>query len=73
MRVLYLELGVERLDVVLDPLYELGLVLADGAPDVRSHEERVEPREDAEHLVGVLGGAQLVSQSGLGLRNTINK
>ena len=65
MRVLDLELGVERLDIVLDPLDELRLVLADGATDVRPHEERVEPREDAEHLVGVLGGAQLVSKPGV--------
>ena len=32
MRVLDLELGVERLDVVLHPLDQLSLVLADGAP-----------------------------------------
>lgn len=57
-----LELLVQRFDVVLDALYELRLVLADGAADVRPHEQRVEPREDAEHLVRVLGRAQLVAQ-----------
>ena len=30
---------------------------------MRPHEERVEPGEDAEHLVGVLGGAELVAQA----------
>ena len=58
----HLELVVQTLDVVLDPLDELGLVLADGAADVRPHEERVVAREDAEHLDGVLGRAELVPQ-----------
>ena len=74
-RTLHLQLLVQGPDIVLDPLDELGLVLTDGAADVRPHKQRVEPErgggggegqeeeepgEDAEHLVGVLGGAELV-------------
>ena len=70
-RTLHLQLLVQGLDIVLD-------VLTDGAADVRPHEQRVEPErggggggegqeeeepgEDAEHLVGVLGGAELVPE-----------
>ena len=43
----------------LDPLDELGLVFPDGSSDVGPDEEGVEPGEDPEHLVGVLGGAEL--------------
>lgn len=63
-RVLDLELLVQRLDVVFDALDQLGLVLANGAADVRSNEERVETREDAEHLIGVLRSAEQVTQAG---------
>ncbi|KAH9392991.1 hypothetical protein TYRP_006090 [Tyrophagus putrescentiae] len=62
LRVLHLELLVQRLDVVLHPLNQLRLVLANGAADVRPHEERIEAAEDAEHLIGVLRRAQLVAQ-----------
>ncbi len=57
LRILHLELVVQSLDVVFDALDELRLVLPDGSADVRPHEEGVEAGEDAEHLVGVLGGA----------------
>ena len=60
--VLHLELLVQGLDVVLDLLDELGLVLPDGAADVGPHKQRVEAREDLEHLVGVLGRAELVPE-----------
>ena len=43
----------------LDSLDQLSLILSNGASDVRSNEEGVETAEDAEHLVGILGGAQL--------------
>ena len=59
----YLEFFVKGLDVILDPLDELGLILSDGTPDVRSDEEGVEARKDAEHLVGVLRRSQLVAET----------
>jgi len=62
--VLNFELLVQGLDVILHPLDQLGLVLADGAPDVGAHKEGVEAWEDAEHLVGVLRGAELVAEVG---------
>lgn len=62
LRVALLELLVQRADVVFDALNELRLVLADGAANVRPVEERVEAREDAEHLVGVARSSQLISQ-----------
>jgi len=40
--VLNFELLVQGLDVILHPLDQLGLVLADGAPDVGAHKEGVE-------------------------------
>ncbi len=43
----------------LDSLDELSLVFSDGTSDVGADEEGVEAREDSEHLVGVLGGAEL--------------
>ena len=64
VRILHLELLVQRLDVVLHALDQLRLVLADRAADVRPDEERVEAREDAEHLVGVARRAELVAQAG---------
>ena len=44
-------------------LNQLGLVLSNCTPDALSYEERVEAREDAEHLVRVLCCTQLVSES----------
>ena len=55
---------MELLDVVLNALYELRLVLPDGASDMRSHEQRVEARENPKHFVGVLGRPQLVPETG---------
>ena len=60
----YLELLVESFNVVLDPLDELGLVLPDGSTDMWPHKQGVEAREDSEHLVGVLGRAELIPQTG---------
>lgn len=55
---------MQRFDIILHPLNELRLILAYSATDVRSHEQRVETREDAEHFVGVLGRPQLVAEVG---------
>ena len=55
---------MQGFDVVFDPLNELRLILSDGASDVRPDEEGVEPREDAEHLVGILRRSQLIAQAG---------
>lgn len=52
---------MQRLYVVFDALDQLSLVLADGAAYVRADEQGVETGEYAEHLVGVLSGAQLVA------------
>lgn len=57
--VLDLELLVQSFDIVFDPLNQLGLIFPDGAPDVRPHEEGVEPGENAEHLIGILGRSEL--------------
>lgn len=53
---------MQRLNIILNALYQLGLVLSDGASDMRTHKQRVEPREYAEHLVCVLGCPELVAQ-----------
>ena len=53
---------MQTLNVVFDTLNELRLVLTDGATNARTHEERVETREDAEHLVGVARRSQLIAQ-----------
>ena len=58
----HLELVVKRLNVVLDPLYELRLVLPDGPSDVSTHKQGIVARENTEHLVGALGRAQLVPE-----------
>ena len=63
LRVLHFELFVQRLDVILDSLNQLGLVLTDGAADVRPDKESVETREDAEHLIGVPRRAELIAQT----------
>lgn len=55
---------MQSFNVVFDALYELRLVLAYRAAYVRAHEQGVEAREYAEHLVGVLGCAELVSEVG---------
>lgn len=60
----YLELLMQRLDVILHPLDKLCLVLPDGTTDVRAHKESIEAREYAEHLIGIPGSAQLISQAG---------
>ena len=63
--VLGFEILMQILDIILDALYGLGLVLAYGAADVdvRPHEQGLEVREYAEHLVGVLGHAELIAQA----------
>lgn len=53
---------MQRLNVVLYALNQLCLILTNGTPDVRSHEQRIETRENAKHLVGILGGSQLIAQ-----------
>ena len=61
---MYLELLVQFLNVIFHPLNQLCLVLTDGPTDVSPHKQGVVAREDAEHLVGVLGRSQLVPQFG---------
>ena len=51
----HLELGVQGFNVLLHSLDELGLVLSDSPSDVRSDKQGIVAREDAEHLVGILG------------------
>lgn len=64
---------MERLYVILDSLYELCLVLPDGSPDVRTYKQGIVTREDAEHLVGTLGRAELVPQTSSNARlHTVN-
>ena len=65
---IHLEFLVQGLDIVLDALDQLGLVFTDGTADVRPDEQRVVAGEDAEHLVGVFGGTQLVAESGCDAR-----
>lgn len=59
---MYLKFLMQCLNIVFHTLYELGLVLANGAADVRAHKQGVEPGEYAEHLVGVLGSSELITQ-----------
>mmetsp|Transcript_24250 Transcript_24250/g.59857 ORF Transcript_24250/g.59857 Transcript_24250/m.59857 type:complete len:275 (+) Transcript_24250:11594-12418(+) len=65
--VVLLELVLQLANVILDLLDERRLVLLDGPPDTWAEEERVEAREDAEHLGGRLGGAKPVAQLGCDL------
>ncbi len=60
--ILLLEPFMQCSDGLLDVVDELRLVLSNGAADLGPDEERVEFREDAEHLVGVLGRSQPVAQ-----------
>ena len=60
---LSLELGVKILNVVLDTLNQLCLVLANGAADTGSDEQIIELAEDAEHLVGILRSAELITKT----------
>ena len=60
----HLELVVQALDIVLDALYQLSLILSDGPSDVGTDQQGIVPGEDPEHLVGTLGSAQLVPESG---------
>lgn len=53
---------MQSFNVVFDPLDELCLILPDRPADVGSDEQGVEAAKDAEHLVGVLGRAELISQ-----------
>ena len=55
---------MQRFNIIFNPLYELRLVLAYGAAYVRTHEQSVETWEYAEHFIGVLRCAQLVSEVG---------
>ena len=59
----YLEFLVQSFNIILHTLDQLGLVLANGTTNVRSHEQCVEAGKDTEHLVGVLGGSQLVAET----------
>ena len=59
-----LELVVQRLNVILDPLNELGLVLPDGPSDVGTNKQSIVSREDPKHLISTLSSAQLVSETG---------
>ena len=71
--ILHLEFLMQRLNVVLDSLYELSLVLSDGTTDVWTHKQSIEAGEDAEHLISVLSCAELVSQTGSDSRlHTVN-
>lgn len=61
MRMTYLELVMKCLNVILHPLDQLGLVFADCTSDVWTHKQSIEPGEDPEHLVCILGCSKLVS------------
>ena len=64
---------MERLNVILDTLDELSLVFSDSASDVRSHEEGIETREDAKHLICIAGRPELIPKTSCDPRfNTIN-
>lgn len=54
---------MEAFNVIFNPLDELCLVLPDGTTDVWTHKQGIKPREDAEHFIGILGCAQLVSEA----------
>lgn len=58
-----LELVMQRFNVILHTLYQLGLVLANSATDVWAHKESIEAAEDAEHLVGILSSSKLVTEA----------
>lgn len=51
-------------DIIFHPLYQVGLILPYGAPDVGPHEQGVETGEDAKHLVCIFGSSQLVAEVG---------
>ena len=61
--ILDLELFMQRLDIVLDPLDQQGLILEYGPANVRTNKETVETWKDPEHLVCVLGRSKLVSKT----------
>lgn len=53
---------MQRFNIVLDALNQLRLILTNRTPNVRSNEQRIETRENAEHLVGIFGSSQLITQ-----------
>lgn len=62
--ILHFKLVMQRFDVIFHALDELRLVLSDGPANVGTHEEGIEAGENAEHLVGVLCGSQLITEAG---------
>lgn len=55
---------MKSFDVVFDALDELRLIFTYSPTDMRTNEQSIETGENAEHLVGVFGGSQLITQMG---------
>lgn len=53
---------MQSFNVILDPLYQLSLVLTDGSSDVWAHKQCIESWKDSEHLISILGSTELVSK-----------
>lgn len=53
---------MQRLDVVFDTLNQLGLIFTYSTTNVRSYEQCIEARKDAEHFVGILCRSQLITK-----------
>ena len=59
----HLKLVMKCLNVILHSLNQLCLVLTNGTSDVWPNEQSIESGEDPEHLIGILGGSQLITQA----------
>ena len=59
----YLELFMQIFDVIFYSLYQLSLIFSDGTSYMLSDKQGIETREDAEHLVGILGSSKLIPQT----------
>lgn len=63
MKLTYFEFLMQCFNVILYSLDELCLILSDGTSNVRSHKQRIEAREDTEHLISILGRSKLVTET----------
>ena len=52
---------MKSLNVIFHSLDQLCLVFTDRTSDVWAYKQSIEPGEDPEHLIGILGCSQLVS------------
>ena len=50
--------------LTFDPLDQLSLIFANSSANMGSDKECVETRKDAEHFVGILGRAKLITEAG---------